>query len=217
MANDRLARPSGPVRATRPPDRVRADLIAGLAEAVAEKGYAACTIADVVARARVSKRTFYEHFADKEDCLLALYADSCDRLLEVLRGTGGPGQPWRDRVVAVVSAYLTALDEMPAVSRAVLVEMQAAGPRAYRLRQRTQRRFADALVELVATARRADPELAELPPDMALALVGGINELLLEAVDPYAGGAPGPGAGSVFAALHGTVVRLVAAVLSYRG
>ena len=71
-----------------PADR-RARLTAGLADAIAEKGYAAATIADVVRHARVSKRTFYEHFADKEACFLALYSESSDELLALIARRGG--------------------------------------------------------------------------------------------------------------------------------
>jgi AcrR family transcriptional regulator len=200
----------------RTPAEVRLALAHGLAAAIAEKGYAASTIADIVARARASKRTFYEHFTDKEECLLALYSDVSDALLRVLRSAGHPGQPWRARVCEVVAGYLDALDAMPAVYRAVLVEMQAAGPRAYRLRQQTQRRFAETLVEIVAAARPANPQLAPLPPALAVALVGGINELLLQSVDPYAGAGPGRPHPAAFAALHDPVVQLVHAVLAYR-
>ena len=64
-----------------------------LATAAAEKGYAATTIADIVRHARVSKRTFYEHFADKEACLLAGYQHISDLLMEVLRNTEEDGAP----------------------------------------------------------------------------------------------------------------------------
>jgi AcrR family transcriptional regulator len=200
----------------RPPSQVRLDLTAGLAAAVAEKGYAAGTIADIVGHARVSKRTFYEHFADKEECLMALYADGCAQLLAVLRSAGSPAQPWPERVRVAVRAYLSGLDAMPAVSRTLLVEIQAAGARAYRLRQETQRRFAAALVEIVAEGRRANPEITELSLAVAVALVGGINELLLQAVDPYAGTGLGLPDADPFISLHDTVVHLVSAVLTYR-
>ena len=71
----------------------RARLEAGLAEAIAEKGYAAATIADVVRHARVSKRTFYEHFADKEECFLALYSDSSDELLALIAEAAWGDEP----------------------------------------------------------------------------------------------------------------------------
>jgi AcrR family transcriptional regulator len=62
----------------------RRRLLEGMAAAIAEHGYAATRLADVVAHARVSRRTFYEHFEDKEACFLALYVALCDHLLEVI-------------------------------------------------------------------------------------------------------------------------------------
>ena len=67
--------------------RVTSPTGSSFAAASAEKGYAATTIADIVRHARVSKRTFYEHFADKEDCLLAGYQHVSDRMMNVLRET----------------------------------------------------------------------------------------------------------------------------------
>jgi AcrR family transcriptional regulator len=193
--------------------QLRTDLTYGLAAAVSEKGYAASTIADIVAHARVSKRTFYEHFADKEECLMALYSDACDQVMSVLRAAGSAGQPWRERVRVAVTAYLSTLESLPAVNRMLLVEMQAAGPRAYRLRQEKQRQFADTLVAIVEEGRPANPEIPALSPAMAVALVGGLNELLLQAVDPYT---RADVAATPLACLNDTVVQLVSAVLAYR-
>ena len=79
----------------------RARLTEGLAAAIAEKGYAAVTIADVVRVARVSKRTFYEHFADKEACFLALYAETTEELLELIGiAVAGARGPWQERIGA---------------------------------------------------------------------------------------------------------------------
>jgi AcrR family transcriptional regulator len=191
---------------------VRTDLTHGLAAAVSEKGYAASTIADIVAHARVSKRTFYEHFADKEECLMALYADACDQLMSVLRAAGSADQPWRERVRVAVTAYLSTLECLPAVNRMLLVEMQAAGPRAYRLRQEKQREFADALVAIVEEGRPANPEIRPLSQALAIALVGGLNELLMQAIDPYAQAHP---SAVPVSTLNDTVIQLVSAVLTY--
>lgn len=184
---------------------IRASLELALANAVAEKGYAATTIADIVANARVSKRTFYEHFADKEECLMALYGDACARIMAVLRATGNPDQSWPDRIRALTDAYLATLDAM--VNRALVVEMQAAGVRAYRMRQRMQREFAQTLVDLVEQARASNPRITPLTPPMALALCGGINELMLDVVGPS--GEPG----GDFAGLREPVVALFTAVV----
>lgn len=197
---------------TRSVEGLRHDLAGGLAAAVAEKGYASATIADIVQHARVSKRTFYEHFADKEECLMALYQQGCEHLLTVLGQAGehSPAVPWQNAVGDAVTAYLAALEAMPAVTRTLLVEVQAAGPRAYRLRQQMQARFADTIVAMVDAGRTADPG-STVPPlssDLALALVGGINELMLQASDPYSGTA------APFTSLTGPVTRLVSAVLT---
>jgi AcrR family transcriptional regulator len=198
---------------TRVAAQLRTDLTHGLAAAVSEKGYAASTIADIVAHARVSKRTFYEHFADKEECLMALYADACDQLMTVLRTAGSADQAWRERVRVAVTAYLSAMESLPAVNRMLLVEMQAAGPRAYRLRQEKQRQLADTLVAIVEEGRPANPEIPPLSPAMAIALVGGLNELLMQAVDPYT---RTDAATAPLTSLDDTVIQLVSAVLAYR-
>lgn len=192
-------------------DGPRRRIMSGFTTVVAEKGYAATTIADIVAAARVSKRTFYENFADKEGCLLAAYQLSCDRLLELLRAAGAAGRelPWRQRARALTHAYLSALDALPPVHRTLMLEIQVAGPRAFQLRTRTQLRFAALMCELVQDAAVDQPEIQTISPELALALVGGINELMLHVFDPYS-----PHGGQPFTNLTDTVTRLATAILS---
>jgi AcrR family transcriptional regulator len=192
---------------------IRRDLIGALAGCVAEKGYAATTIADIVALAHVSKRTFYEHFGGKEECLLALYEHACGGLMKVIRGSGTVDQRWPQRLSAGVEAFLAALDSMPEFSRTLLVEMQGAGERAFRMRQETLRGFAQTIVDLVEAGRPANPDIGPLSMAQALALVGGINELLLQAIDPYTGP---PRTDRPFSALHAEVVTLISALLTYQ-
>lgn len=192
---------------------VRRDLIGALAGCVAEKGYAATTIADIVAMAHVSKRTFYEHFGGKEECLLALYEHACSGLMLVIRSSGTVDQLWPQRLSAGVAAFLSALDSMPEFSRTLLVEMQGAGERAFRMRQETLRGFAQTIVDLVEAGRPANPGIGQLSMSQALALVGGINELLLQALDPYIGP---PRTDRPFSALHAEVVTLISALLTYQ-
>lgn len=201
--------------AARTDETIRRDLIGALATCVAEKGYASTTIADVVALAHVSKRTFYEHFGSKEECLLALYGHVTSRLMGIIRSSGNPGQRFGERIAGGTAAFLSALDSMPEFTRTLLVEMQAAGERAFRLRRETLRGFARTIVELVAAGRAANPEIKPLSMSRALAIVGGINELLLHAVDPYAG--PVSKQERPFSALYDDVVVLISAMLTYRG
>jgi AcrR family transcriptional regulator len=162
----------------------RERLTAGLATAIAEKGYAAATIAEVVAHARVSKRTFYEHFADKEACFLALYSETSDALLAVIAdAVAGTSGGWDDRLATAARAYFERVAAEPELIRTGLIEIQAAGPAARRLRRDVQRRYADMLRELSEQAAAEEPGIAALSPELATAVVGGIDELMLEAVE----------------------------------
>jgi AcrR family transcriptional regulator len=157
----------------------RRRLLEGMALAVSEKSYAEVTIADVVQRARVSKRTFYEHFADKEACFLATYAAISAELLGVIAESALAAPAGEAQIGAACSAYFAALEERRPLVRAFLSEIHAAGPAALALRRTIHRRFAELLQGLVARARRERPEIRALSSNMALAIVGGINELIL--------------------------------------
>lgn len=190
------------------PDDTRGRLLRGLAAAIVEKGYAATTIADVVRHARVSKRTFYEHFSAKEDCYLALYNALNDHLLAVIaQAVEGPG-PWRDRVQAASRAYLSELAAQPALTRTFLVDIQAAGPRALAARRAMHERFAEHLRALTAQAADDEPAIAPLSPALATAVTGGINELMLQAVED--------GRAHELAELAGVASELIIAVASAR-
>lgn len=158
-------------------------LIDGMVAAVSERGYAATTIADVVRAARVSKRTFYEHFSDKEECLLAAYTHLAQVLLDAIAGAVDPDRPLHDQLRKAVLTYLATLEEQSAVTRTVFTEILAAGPRGLQVRREVLGRFADMIRGLVALARVEQSELRELSPELAMAVVGGIDELVLDAVE----------------------------------
>ena len=135
--------------------------------------------------ARVSKRTFYEHFADKEDCLLGTYATVSAEIQESLKAAlaDNAGKAWSEQLDAVLAAYVAALELSPALTRACLMEMAAAGPRARRLRRDVHESFALLLRGFVKNARMRQPELCPLSAATATAIVGGIYELLLAQVE----------------------------------
>ena len=162
----------------------RARLTEGLAAAIADKGYAAVTIADVVRIARVSKRTFYEHFADKEACFLALYAETSDELIELIAAAAAavPGT-WDARISAAARAYFERVAGEPELIRAAMLEIQAAGPRARVLRREVQRRYAEQLRGFSEAAAAEEAGISALTPELATAVVGGLNELMLKAVE----------------------------------
>jgi AcrR family transcriptional regulator len=145
--------------------------------AVARKGYAAVTISDVVAEAGVSKRTFYEHFSSKEDCLLACYLQATSVMLAAIRqqlwdgGVSGSAM-----ISAVLDTYLAFLDRAPLLAATMLIEVRRAGAEGRRIYRQINRDFALLIRETVASGDLAT-RLFDL--DQSIALVGGVNELVL--------------------------------------
>ena len=161
----------------------RRELVEGFCRAVEQRGLAATTIADIVRHARVSKRTFYEHFADKEACFVAAYRAISGEVMRQVALAVDFGASWEAQIEAAVRAYVLALDSRPKLTRAFFLEIHAAGPRAIGLRREVLSEFAELTRSLAAEARRRQPELEPLTPALATAMVGGINELMLLKVE----------------------------------
>ena len=150
----------------------RGRMLEAMAEAVAEKGYAATTVADVIRRAGVSRRTFYEQFRDKEECFLAAYDTGVELLLGALRTQSSERQTLLERARARTRAYLETLASEPAFARTFLIEVGAAGPAALARREAVHDRFAALLREQLDAAREQIPEIPEPPDEVYLAAVG---------------------------------------------
>lgn len=176
--------PRGPHNLTR--DDVlasqRTRMLDAMAEIVAAKGYPAATVGDVVSRAGVSRKTFYEHFRDKEECFVAAFDAGVDALLAAIVAAEPAGQSWQERLRARVRAYLGALSAKPAFARAFLIEVFAAGPRALERREAVHERFRQLLADLYEGTRREFPELPAVPGSLWTAAVGAVNEVVSQYV-----------------------------------
>lgn len=150
----------------------RTRLLEATGRAVADKGYAGATIDDIVRGAGVSKKTFYEHFADKLDCFLAAYEAASDDLFEHVRAAQGSANAgWLARTRAGIHAYLRWLAAEPALARVFLIEIAAAGPKALECRERLRDRYAERTRELqVANS---------VPDEIFHAVVAGADDLVV--------------------------------------
>ena len=153
----------------------RSRLLEGMAVAVSRKGYADTTIADIVREASVSRRTFYEHFATKAECLVALYEAASHNALKVLRGAVDPGKAWELQVEGALRAYLESMAANPVLLRTLFVEILHLGDEGLAARRRVNREIAGYMLDVVGR----DP----LTPELAMAVVGGIHELVLQAIE----------------------------------
>lgn len=153
-------------------------LLEGMARAVAAKGYADTTIADIVREAAVSRRSFYEHFATKAECLVALYESASEQALNVLSAAVDPLQPWQTQVEHAIAAYLDFLAQDPVLLKTLFVEILGLGLPGLAVRRKVNVQIAS----FVALATGSEGG-ARLSPELAMAVVGGINELILQAVE----------------------------------
>jgi AcrR family transcriptional regulator len=176
--------PRGPHRLTREAvlESQRGRMLDAIANAVADKGYAATTVGDVVSGAGVSRKTFYEHFSDKEECFLAAWDTGVQILFDAILAARDRVNTPIERMRAGLRAYLETLAAEPAFARSFFIEVVAAGPHAEARRAEVHSRFADLLTTLHEQARREMPQLPELPPAIPRAAVGAINELVSDYV-----------------------------------
>ena len=126
----------------------RARLLRAMAEEVAARGYAAVSVAHVIARAGVSRATFYEQFDGKQSCFLAAY----DEAVGILLAGADPGLG----LDVLLTGYLDALADRPALARVFLLDVYALGPEGVRRRAQSQQRFVDVLARTVRARGAAD-------------------------------------------------------------
>jgi AcrR family transcriptional regulator len=157
----------------------RERLLRAAALEFAQRGYRGTSSESISRRAAMSKATFYEHFSNKEECMLALYDEATDRLRAamVAAAGGAPSGDARERLKAGTRAFLTALSDNPEFAQTLLVEIIGAGPRATQRRDQILQGFADVLdAENAEAARRGlIPRFAS--PHDAFAIVGAVVEL----------------------------------------
>ena len=145
----------------------------------AAQGYGTITIADIVREACVSRRTFYEHFDTKADCLIALYESASRYALNALRSSIDPARTWQDQVDEAMGAYLGCLAGNPILMRTLFIEILGLGSDGLAARRRVNLEIADFMLKIINAAEGA----AVLTSDMAMAVVGGINELVLQLIE----------------------------------
>jgi AcrR family transcriptional regulator len=150
-------------------------------ENVGERGYEATTVPQVVATARVSRNAFYELFADKADCFIALCDDMRRELVDRMVAFGAQ-LDWVQALRSGVHDYLNWWADRPAFSRAYFVELPKAGERAIDQRERAYSQFRVIFEQLALRARREQPDLPSLPPLAPRLIVLAVTEVLAEEV-----------------------------------
>jgi AcrR family transcriptional regulator/DNA-binding MarR family transcriptional regulator len=165
-------------RQVAPPGRVleiqRARLLAAMVEECRERGAASVSVAHVVGRAGVSRRTFYEIFGDREDCLLGAFEDALTHASRAVLPAYDLQAPWVERIRAALAALLAFLDAERGMGELLLVGSLGAGADVLDRRNQVLARAIAAVDE----GRHASRGAAELPPLTAEGIVGGAVSVL---------------------------------------
>lgn len=184
----------------------RARILGAIVEVAAERGAANVTVAHIVARAGISRRTFYEQFEDREACLLAALEEAIDLASAAVLPAYESQSKWRERIRAGLVALLAFLDEEPGLGRLCIVEALGAGDRA--LERRAQ--CVAALIEAVDGARKELPEAKQPPPLTGEGVVGAVFAIvharILARDAAGANGAKSPPLSALLGELMGVIV-----------
>jgi AcrR family transcriptional regulator len=158
----------------------RTRLLDTVAEVIAEQGLDGFRPKWVCGRAGMSGRTFYDLFADREDCLLALFDRELGEIADAIRPAYEEVEEkdWEDRVRAGLSALLSYLDGHPDIARFVFVEAMGAGPRVLARRARALDSAARA-VDAGRRYRKGHSRPSQQPPPLtAENVVGGVFSVI---------------------------------------
>ena len=167
----------------RAPAGFRRRLLDGMATAIRRQGYAETTVADVVREARTSRRTFYEHFGDKQACFVALLREVNARMITRISAAVDPRAPWDAQIRQAIEAWIRSAEADPPITLSWIRDVPALGADARQL----QRETVEAFVVLIRTLTDT-PELRSaglLPPSrqLTILLLGGLRELIATAVE----------------------------------
>jgi AcrR family transcriptional regulator len=148
----------------------RQRILVAMAEIVAKRGYHGATIEHIVKRAGVSRATFYEHFDNREDCLLAGFDETAVELQRRMETAASAAGEWPDQVRAALAAFLEYVVAEPALARTCIVESVTAGPVAMERYERAMSTF----VPLFRLGRKVGEANGELPDELEDLIIGGL-------------------------------------------
>jgi AcrR family transcriptional regulator len=156
----------------------RERILTAVVEVVAERGYRAATVTEIVKRGKVARQRFYENFASKEDCFLAAYDRAVEEALRrVGEGVANAEDSFAARVSAGIGALLGYMSEQPELARACLLEAPSLGSAATKRNEQVVEVFAGLLRD--HPVERGAPEP---PPGAEESVLGGLYWLIYQAL-----------------------------------
>jgi AcrR family transcriptional regulator len=169
----------------------RERLFAATVACVAAKGYEATAVSDLLEISGVSRSAFYEHFRDKEDCLVATFEALAAKSMELVADELGKDGPWEERARDAMHALFERIVDQPAAARLCFCDVYTVGERGRQAVERSMEGFATTAGEAIGQIRGGDA----LPDEMVRGVLGGAQLIIqsrllrgeVEALPQYAG------------------------------
>jgi AcrR family transcriptional regulator len=160
----------------------RARLLDALEASIATDGYQKTTVADIVRRARTSRRTFYEHFASREECFIALLTAANAEQVQMIAAAVDPHAPWRDQVRQAVEAWIASGESRPELMLSWIRDVPALGATARGLQRDVLENFV-VMVQAMTDTDEFHTAGVEVSRPRAIMLLGGLRELTADTVE----------------------------------
>lgn len=155
----------------------RQRLLDALEASIAEVGYAKTTVADIVRRARTSRRTFYEHFGSREACFVALLSDANVDQVRQISDAVDPSAPWQKQVRQAIEAWISSGEERSALMLSWIRDVPALGAAARGLQRDAMESFIDMVGALGDTDEFRAAGVGPVSRRRIIMLLGGLREL----------------------------------------
>ena len=165
------------------PAEFRRRLLDGMAAAIRERGYRESTVANVVRQARTSRRTFYEHFASKQACFIALLREANAAMVRQIAAAVDPHAPWDAQVRQAIEAWIASAQSEPVLTLSWIREVPSLGDDARQFQRESLEAFIALTQTLTDTAELCAAGITPPPRQFAIMLLAGLRELIATTVE----------------------------------
>lgn len=155
----------------------RQRLLDALEESIAEDGYPRTTVADIVRRARTSRRTFYEHFDSREACFVELLTDANADQVRQISAAVDADAPWRSQVRQAIEAWISSGESRPSLMLSWIRDVPSLGDAARLLQRNVTEKFIDMVQALGGTEQFRSAGVGPVSRQRIIMLLGGLREL----------------------------------------
>jgi AcrR family transcriptional regulator len=155
----------------------RQRLLDALEESIAEDGYPRTTVADIVRRARTSRRTFYEHFDSREACFVALLTDANAEQVTQISAAVDADAPWRSQVRQAIEAWISSGESRPSLMLSWIRDVPSLGDAARLLQRNVTEKFIDMVQTLAGAEQFRSAGIGPVSRQRIIMLLGGLREL----------------------------------------